>query len=32
MGFEGLDDDISVSSIDSEIRALNVRISQHIKM
>ena len=32
MGFEGLDDDISVSSIDSEIRASNVRISQHIKM
>jgi hypothetical protein len=29
MSFEGLDDDISVSSIDSEIWASNVRISQH---
>jgi hypothetical protein len=27
MSFEGLDDDISVSSIDSEIMASNVRIS-----
>jgi len=30
MSFEGLDDDISVSSIDSEIMASNVCISQHI--
>jgi len=32
MSFEGLDDDISVSSIDSEIMASNVRISQHISV
>ena len=32
MSFEGSDDDISVSSIDSEIMASNVRLSQHILM